>query len=121
MHAGQGMRYAPRRHADGGMAAPFGPIPPAPTTQQELPSSMAFHIGGPGGPNGGTGAHSGGGSGNGPWGAPPGGNSGGQRPGPRPQGPWGGGPRGGGGGQPPDIDDLIAKAQAFIRGLLPPG
>jgi membrane protease subunit HflK len=66
----------------------------------------------------------------GPWGSPGGGsggsggggNGGGQRPG----GPWGqGGPgRGPGGrgpGQLPDLDQLIARIQAFIRGLLPGG
>jgi len=68
------------------------------------------------------GSNSGGGSGGqGPWGNPPGGGSGGngQRPGGRPQGPWGGGPRGP--GQGPDLDDLIARGQAFINSLLPPG
>ena len=49
---------------------------------------------------------------------PPGGGSGGQRPnGGRPggpQGPWGG-------GTPPDLDALIARLQAYIRGMLPPG
>ena len=73
--------------------------------------------------NSGPGDGSGGGSGGpSPWGTP-GGD--GRRPGGRPtgpQGPWGGGPRGpGGGGQPPDLDELIARAQAFLRGLLPPG
>ncbi|MDE2577082.1 MAG: FtsH protease activity modulator HflK [Rhodospirillales bacterium] len=55
----------------------------------------------------------------GPWGMPGGGN---RRPGgPQgPQGPWGGGGGGRGpGGTPPDLDDLIARAQAFIRGLMP--
>ena len=80
--------------------------------------------------NSGSGDGSGGGSGSGPsgpspWGRPSGGD--GRTPGGRPngpQGPWGGGPRGsgpGGGPTPPDIDELIARAQAFLRGLLPPG
>ncbi len=65
----------------------------------------------------GGGANSGGGSGGGqgPWGQPPGG----QPPGGRPQGPWGNGPRPGGSG--PDLDDLIARGQAFISSVLPPG
>jgi membrane protease subunit HflK len=51
-----------------------------------------------------------------PWGTPGGGN--GKRPGGRPQGPWGGGPRG---PSPRDIEELIARLQGFLRGLLPPG
>jgi membrane protease subunit HflK len=69
----------------------------------------------------------------GPWGNPggnkgSGGNEGGDDParGPRrPGGPFGGGggPFGGGGGPfgsggPPDLDRLIAQAQAFIRGIV---
>ena len=81
---------------------------------------MSWNNGGPGdGSSGGTGGPS-------PWGTPGGGD--GRRPGGRPggpggpQGPWGGGPRGPGGGPtPPDVDELIARAQAFLRGLLPPG
>ena len=74
--------------------------------------------------NSGPGDGSGGGSGGpSPWGTPGGGD--GRRPGGRPngpQGPWGGGPRGPGGEPtPPDIDELIARVQAFLRGLLPPG
>jgi membrane protease subunit HflK len=74
--------------------------------------------------NGGAGDGSSGGSGGpSPWGTPGGGD--GRRPGGRPtgpQGPWGGGPRGPGGGPtPPDVDELIARFQAFLRGLLPPG
>ncbi len=38
-----------------------------------------------------------------------------------PQTPWGTGGRGPGGGTPPDIDELIARAQGFVRGLLPGG
>jgi membrane protease subunit HflK len=65
-------------------------------------------------------------SGQGPWNFPggSGGNgSGGNRPPPGGGGPWGGGP-GGPGGRPggprpmSDLDQLIARAQAFIRGLL---
>jgi len=51
-----------------------------------------------------------------PWGTPGGGN--GKRPGGQPQGPWGGGPRG---PSPRDLEELIARIQAFLRGLLPPG
>ncbi len=76
---------------------------------------MPWNNGEPGGPSG-----SGGGSGGqGPWG-----NPGGNRPGGRPngpQGPWGGGPRGNGGPPPPDLDDLISRAQGYVRGMLPPG
>ncbi len=77
---------------------------------------MPWNNGGPGdGSSGGSGGPS-------PWGTP-GGD--GRRPGGRPggpQGPWGGGPRGPGGGPtPPDVDELIARFQAFLRGLLPPG
>lgn len=76
--------------------------------------------------------------GHGPWGTPPGGqqgggssgggNGGGQRPGGPSGGPWGqgpgpggSGPRGPGGQQMPDLDQVIAQAQAFIRRLLPGG
>ncbi len=73
--------------------------------------------------------------GSGPWGSggphsvPPtggegGGNGGGpRRPGGQPGGPWrpGGGPGGWGSGggrpPPPDLDQLIARLQAFVRGL----
>ncbi len=52
----------------------------------------------------------------GPWG-PPGG-----RPPPGNRGPWGGGGGGGGpGGQLPDLDQLVAKAQAWLRGFIPGG
>lgn len=66
-----------------------------------------------GGPNGGS-----------PWGPPPGAPKDGPRQGGK--GPWGGGSgNGGGGGGPggklPDLDDLIGRVQAFLRGLLPPG
>jgi membrane protease subunit HflK len=71
----------------------------------------------------------------GPWGSPGGnkganGNEDGERPEPGPRRPGGGGPFGGGGGPfgggggpfgsggPPDLDRLIAQAQAFIRNLL---
>ena len=88
---------------------------------------MPWNNSGPGdGSSGGSGGGSGGPS---PWGTSGGGD--GRRPGGRPtgpQGPGGGGPRGGGGGggggggpTPPDIDELIARLQAFLRGLLPPG
>ncbi len=63
-------------------------------------------------------------SGQGPWGAPPGGSGGnGGRPPPGGGGPWSGGPGGGpgrpGGPRPiPDLDQLIAQVQAFIRRLI---
>lgn len=66
-------------------------------------------------------------SGQGPWGAPPGssgGNAG--RPPPGGGGPWSGGP-GGGSGRPggprpiPDLDQLIAQVQGFIRRLIGSG
>lgn len=68
---------------------------------------------------------SGGGNSGGPWGNPGGGNNN-QGGGKRPEGPWGQGPRrpfggGGGGGEPPDLDDVLAKAQGFVRNVLPPG
>jgi membrane protease subunit HflK len=79
--------------------------------------------------NGGPGGNQGGGQG--PWGPPPGGSSGGGSSGGgggdgrRPGGPWGQGPGGSGprgpGQTPPDLDQLIAQAQAFIRRLLPGG
>ena len=67
------------------------------------------------GPGGGSGGPS-------PWGTPGGGD--GRRPGGRPggpQGPWNGGPRGSGGPTPPDLEELIARLQGFLRGMLPPG
>jgi membrane protease subunit HflK len=54
-----------------------------------------------------------------PWGTPGGGRPGGRPNGP--QGPWGGGPRGPGGPNPPDLEELIARIQGFLRGMLPPG
>jgi membrane protease subunit HflK len=71
----------------------------------------------------------------GPWGNPgankgTNGDGGGERPEPGPRRPGGGGPFGGGGGPfgggggpfgsggPPDLDRLIAQAQAFIRSLV---
>src|SRR3984957_1418876 len=65
-----------------------------------------------------------------PWGTPGGGsggnNGGGQRPPPGGGGPWGGGGGPGGpfGGRPggprpmPDVDQIIARIQAFIRSIL---
>ena len=62
-----------------------------------------------------------------PWGTPPQDNEPRPRPDPRgdrgdrgDRGPWGGGGPGQG-GQAPDLDELITKAQDFIRGVLPPG
>jgi membrane protease subunit HflK len=85
---------------------------------------MPWNSGGPGGPS--------------PWGTPGGAPGDGQRPGNggtsspwgdrtadrggRGNGGGGGGGRGPGGGQiPPELDELIARVQGFIRGLLPPG
>ncbi len=76
---------------------------------------MPWNSGGPGGPS--------------PWGSPGGAPGDGQRPGnrtggPGPNSPWGDRGPGSGrgpGGTPPDIDELIARAQAFIRALVPPG
>ncbi len=53
----------------------------------------------------------------GPWGSPGGRPGGGKRP--ENRGPWGGG--GGPSGQMPDLDQLIAQARSFLRGLLPTG
>jgi membrane protease subunit HflK len=87
--------------------------------------------------------NNGGAEGGSPWGTPPGeGPRPGGRPnvgradGPRGEGgrneqgrpgsPWGPPPGGGGGGRgpnggpPPDLDELIARLQAWLRGLIPP-
>ncbi len=72
---------------------------------------MPWNNGGPEQPNGAPN----------PWGNPPGDNGRGNasdRPSGRPGGPRG--PWGGGGG-PPDLDEMIARAQGWMRGLLPPG
>ena len=80
---------------------------------------MPWNNSGPGNSQGG-GSGDGSGDNPGPWGTPPG-----QRPGPqgRPERPWGNGGRGPGGGgpTPPDLDDIIARIQLFLRGLIPPG
>jgi membrane protease subunit HflK len=81
---------------------------------------MPWNNGGPGGP--------------GPWGNPGTPPGDGQRPSSSgPGSPWGdrsadrggrgnGGGRGPGNGQiPPELDELIARVQAYVRGLLPPG
>jgi membrane protease subunit HflK len=56
-----------------------------------------------------------------PWGSPPGGGNGSgrpsDRPGPRPTGPWGPG----GGTAVPDFDELISRAQTFLRRKLSGG
>lgn len=44
-------------------------------------------------------------------------NPGGRNDGPR--GPWGGGGQGGGSNEPPDLDDLIRKAQDNLRNAMP--
>ena len=49
----------------------------------------------------------------GPWGSP-----GGRPPGGGNRGPWGGGGGGGGPGQLPDLEQLLARGQAWLRGLL---
>jgi membrane protease subunit HflK len=81
------------------------------------------------GPVGGFTAPTGGGGG--PWGSP-GGTPGPSEPprnnrpeprpnGQRPNGPWGEGGGRGPGGSPPDLDELIARAQRFARGLFARG
>ncbi len=89
---------------------------------------MPWNTGGPDGPSSDNGSGAGGERPRrpGPWGVPPS-----EEPGPREaprnpnrgndRGPWGGGngPRGSGG--PPDFDELIRRAQAYLRGILPPG
>ena len=95
------------------MSSNSGPRPRAPGIWASGPS-------GPnpwGSPGGNSGGNSGGGSG--PRGSGSGGNGGRRRPG----GPWGGGGPGGfpGPGQLPDLDQLIARGQAFIRSVLPSG
>ena len=55
----------------------------------------------------------------GPWGTP-GGRPGGNGKPPPNRGPWGGG-GGGPGGQLPDLDQLIARINAGVRGFLPGG
>jgi membrane protease subunit HflK len=77
---------------------------------KEQPTKMPWNSGGPNGPS--------------PWGTPGGQPGDGQRPGNGgPGGPWGerGGGRGPGGQIPPELDEVIARAQTFVRGLLPPG
>jgi len=78
---------------------------------------MPWNTGGPGpwgsgGSSGGSSGGGSGGSGGGGGSSGGGGNGGGGRPG----GPWGSGGRPG--GPIPDLDQLIAQAQAFIRGLM---
>ena len=79
------------------------------------------------GGQGGGGQGGGGSGGGGPGGGGPGGGGqggGGNGGGPRPGGPWGQGPgpRGPGPGQQmPDLDQIIAQAQAFMRRFLPGG
>ncbi len=69
---------------------------------------MSWNNGGPGGGS--------------PWGPPPGTPKDGPRQtgggGGGPKGPWGGG--GGPGGPLPDVDEMIGRLQAWLRGLLPP-
>jgi membrane protease subunit HflK len=63
-----------------------------------------------------------------PWGTPPPGDKPDPQP-ERPRNPWGphnggnnnGGGNRGGGQRPPDLDEIIARAQQAIRGVLPPG
>jgi modulator of FtsH protease HflK len=79
---------------------------------------MPWNTGGPG-PWGSSGGSSGGGTGGSGGGSSGGGNGSGNsgRPGGGPSGPWGSGGRPGG-GQLPDLDQLIAQLQAFIRGII---
>jgi len=69
---------------------------------------MPWNNQGGGGPWGGGGSGGGGGDGGG------GGGGGGGSP-------WGGRPGGGGGPTPPDIDEIIRRGQARLKGLLPGG
>jgi membrane protease subunit HflK len=72
---------------------------------------MAFN---PGGPLGAS-LHA-----NNPWGDPNPDEP--KRPsGPPPRNPWGGGGGPGGGKLPPDIDEMLARAQKAIKNMLPPG
>ena len=125
-----------RRHANGDPVSVFRPVGSGAAKQHRSgpgavhdpvtkimaqADSLHWNRGGPGGPS--------------PWGTPGGPPGDGQRPGGGgPGSPWGdrgngrgnnggnGGGRGPGGGQiPPDLDELIARAQGFVRGLLPPG
>lgn len=57
--------------------------------------------------------------GGGPWGG--GGNGGGDGGNGGGGSPWGGKPGGGGGPTPPDIDEVIRRGQARLKGLLPGG
>ena len=59
-----------------------------------------------------------GGNKNNPWGS--GGNRGGSGGGKGPNNPWGnGGGRGSGGGEPPDLDEILRRAQENLRDILP--
>ncbi len=60
--------------------------------------------------------NSSGGGGGGPWGSGGGGNNNGQNPWGR--GPNNGGRGPGGGGQEPDLDELVRRLQAWIRGMM---
>ena len=94
---------------------------------QERLSDMPWNPGGPETPNSGSGGNAGGPK-PGPWGVPPPKDDRANEPprdrGPNrgPNGPWGDGngrrPNDGG---PPDLDALIARLQAALRGILPPG
>jgi membrane protease subunit HflK len=93
---------------------------------------MPFNDGGSGGdagygPGGGRKMPTGGGQG--PWGLPPSGGKPGPGEPPRgkrpngsngPNSPWGSGGGRGPSGGPPDLDELIARAQRFLQSLLPP-
>ncbi len=93
---------------------------PPPTIHEELSAPMPWNTGEPGGPSNGNSGSGGSSGGGGPWGNP--GGSGPRPGGNGPQGPWGGGPRGPQrGGPPPELEDIIARAQGFVRGMLPPG
>ena len=82
---------------------------------EERPDLMSWNNSGPGNSGGGS-------DGRGPWGVPPNNDDNQRGGGNRQQGPWGGGPRGGRGpGPSPDLDELIARVQRFVRGFLPPG
>ncbi len=85
---------------------PVPMVPARPRDRKEHAFTMPWNNGGPnGGPAGG-----------GPWGPQPGAPGDGPRREP-PRRPTGPGP----GGPVPDLDEVIARLQAWLRGFLPPG
>ena len=97
-----GADMAPARcRANGSYGPREGGAPPRARKEQFAPMSWNN-----GGPDGGS-----------PWGPPPGAPKDGPRPGGGgPKRPWG---NGGPGGPMPDLDELIGRAQAWLRGKVP--